>query len=128
VERGEALPYVRGGGSAGKGLRVFPCRLGKCVSIAALTRAGSGCIAVKRGKGKRWTSVTAVAWSSERPRSCAWSAPLSARSAANRSRDAGYGGDGSEFISLRLVLQPVFSLLREGGEVLCLVKPQFEQA
>ena len=30
------------------------------------------------------------------------------------------------FISLRLVLSPVFSLLREGGQVAALVKPQFE--
>jgi 23S rRNA (cytidine1920-2'-O)/16S rRNA (cytidine1409-2'-O)-methyltransferase len=30
------------------------------------------------------------------------------------------------FISLRLVLSPAFSLLREGGQVVALVKPQFE--
>lgn len=32
------------------------------------------------------------------------------------------------FISLALILGPVFSVLEEGGDVVCLVKPQFEVA
>ena len=30
------------------------------------------------------------------------------------------------FISLRLILGPAFSILRPGGDLLCLIKPQFE--
>lgn len=37
-----------------------------------------------------------------------------------------FAGADVSFISLRLVLPAVYPLLREGGEMVCLVKPQFE--
>lgn len=131
--RGEAMPYVsRGGLKLEKALRVFSCSpSGKlCIDCGAST-GGFTDVLLKNGAAKVYAVDVGYG-------QLAWRLRTDPRVVCMERTNARYIGRDQipetldlavmdlSFISLRLVLPPVFELLRAGGEVLCLIKPQFE--
>jgi 23S rRNA (cytidine1920-2'-O)/16S rRNA (cytidine1409-2'-O)-methyltransferase len=131
--RGGALPYVsRGGLKLEKALRVFPCSPAgkKCIDCGAST-GGFTDVLLKNGASKVYAVDVGYG-------QLDWRLRNDPRVVCMERTNVRYISRGQipetldlavmdlSFISLRLVLPPVFSLLREGGEVICLIKPQFE--
>jgi 23S rRNA (cytidine1920-2'-O)/16S rRNA (cytidine1409-2'-O)-methyltransferase len=131
--RGEALPYVsRGGLKLEKALRVFPCSpAGKlCIDCGAST-GGFTDVLLKNGAAKVYAVDVGYGQLDWRLRNdprvvCMERTNVRYVTSEQIPETLDLAVMDLSFISLRLVLPPVFSLLREGGEVLCLIKPQFE--
>ena len=131
--KGEKLPYVsRGGLKLEKALDTFgidPAGL-VCIDCGASTGGFTDCL-LQRGAAHVYAvdvGYGQLAWSLRRDERVTVMERTNARSLTPEmfpERMALAVMDMS-FISLRLVLPAVRRLLAEGGEVVCLVKPQFE--
>ena len=111
--RGETLPYVsRGGWKLEKALRVFPIDVkdAVCIDCGAST-GGFTDVLLQSGAAKVYAvdvGYGQLAWSLQIP------------------EEMDVAVADLSFISLRLILGAVGALLKPEGEMVCLVKPQFE--
>lgn len=131
--RGEALRYVsRGGLKLEQAIGAFPIRLeGEvCVDIGASTGGFTDCMlqngavrvyAVDVGYGQ-------LAWKLRQDERVVVLERTNIRHITGEQipEPVGFAGIDVSFISLTLVLPVVYRLLREGGDAVCLIKPQFE--
>ena len=131
--RGEALPYVsRGGLKLEKALRVFPCTAeGKvCLDCGAST-GGFTDVLLQNGAAKVYAvdvGYGQLAWKLRCDPRVVNLERTNARylTAAQIPEAPDLAVMDLAFISVRLVLPAVTALLRDGGEVISLIKPQFE--
>ena len=133
VVRGNACPYVsRGGFKLAKALEVFPVEpAGKVCSDSGAATGGVTHVLLKNGAAK----VNAVArgygqlaWQLRQDSRVVVMERTNARALTPdmfpESMDLGVMD--VSFISIRLILPALHGLLKPGGEVVCLIKPQFE--
>ena len=131
--RGAACPYVsRGGFKLEKALRVFPVSAeGKtCIDCGAST-GGFTDVLLKNGAKKVYAvdvGYGQLAWSLRSDARVVTMERTNARSLRPEmfADVMDMAVMDLSFISVRLVLPAVRELLAEGGQVLCLIKPQFE--
>jgi 23S rRNA (cytidine1920-2'-O)/16S rRNA (cytidine1409-2'-O)-methyltransferase len=131
--RGSALRYVsRGGLKLEKAMAVWPIALaGKiCMDVGASTGGFTDCM-LQNGAAKVYAVDVGYG-------QLAWSLRSDERVVCLERTNARYLDHGMipeepdfssvdvSFISLRLILPAIAGVLKEGGEVVCLVKPQFE--
>lgn len=131
--RGNALPYVsRGGFKLEKALKVFPIDVkGKiCIDCGAST-GGFTDVLLKNEAGKVYSVDVGYG-------QLAWSLRQDARVVNMERTNIRYINDDQipepldiavmdlSFISIKLVLPAVCALLKDGAELVCLIKPQFE--
>lgn len=131
--RGSACPYVsRGGFKLEKALRVFPVDPKGRICIDCGASTGGFTDVLLRGGAKRVYAVD-VGYGQ-----LAWSLRNDGRVVSMERTNARYLTPDMfpeamdmavmdlSFISVRLILPAARGLLREGGETVCLIKPQFE--
>ena len=131
--RGETLPYVsRGGWKLEKALRVFPIDVSSsvCIDCGAST-GGFTDVLLKNGAAKVYAvdvGYGQLAWSLRTDPRVVCMERTNIRYATHEQIPEEMEGAVADlsFISLRLVLGAVCALLKPGGEMVCLVKPQFE--
>ncbi|MBP1577282.1 MAG: TlyA family RNA methyltransferase [Oscillospiraceae bacterium] len=131
--RGETLKYVsRGGLKLEKAMKVFPITLADkfCCDFGASTGGFTDCM-LQNGAKKVYAFDVGYG-------QLAWSLRQDERVVNYERTNIRYltGEEVSEpidfisidvsFISLSLILPVAYKLLKEGGEVVCLIKPQFE--
>ncbi len=131
--RGSTLRYVsRGGLKLEKAMAVWPIALaGKiCMDVGASTGGFTDCM-LQNGAAKVYAVDVGYG-------QLAWSLRSDERVVCLERTNARYLDHGVipeepdfssvdvSFISLRLILPAIAGVLKEGGEVVCLVKPQFE--
>lgn len=131
--RGNACPYVsRGGFKLAKALEVFPIDpAGKvCIDCGAST-GGFTDVLLKNGAARVYAvdvGYGQLAWSLRQDKRVVVMERTNARSLTPdmfpESMDIGVMD--LSFISIRLILPALHALLKPGGEVVCLIKPQFE--
>lgn len=131
--RGETLPYVsRGGLKLEKAMKEFGIILtGKvCMDVGASTGGFTDCMlqngatkvyAIDVGKGQ-------LDWKLRKdPRVvCMEKTNMRYVKPEDIGEPADFASIDVSFISLTKILQPVKDCLKEGGEIVCLIKPQFE--
>ena len=133
VVRGNACPYVsRGGFKLAKALEVFPVEpAGKvCIDCGAST-GGFTDVLLKNGAAKVYAvdvGYGQLAWQLRQDSRVVVMERTNARALTPdmfpESMDLGVMD--VSFISIRLILPALHGLLKPGGEVVCLIKPQFE--
>lgn len=131
--RGKAIPYVsRGGLKLEKAMKVFPISLeGKrCADIGASTGGFSDCM-LQNGAAKVYAVDTGYGKLDWKIRSDPRVVALERTNARYLTREQipeelDFASVDVSFISLRLILPALRGVMREGGEAVCLVKPQFE--
>ena len=133
VVRGNACPYVsRGGFKLAKALEVFPVEpAGKvCIDCGAST-GGFTDVLLKNGAAKVYAvdvGYGQLAWQLRQDIRVVVMERTNARALTPdmfpESMDLGVMD--VSFISIRLILPALHGLLKPGGEVVCLIKPQFE--
>ena len=131
--RGEALPYVsRGGLKLEKALKVFAYDpAGKtCIDCGAST-GGFTDVLLKNGAKKVYAvdvGYGQLAWSLRQDERVVSMERTNIRYVTHEQipEEMDLAVMDLSFISLRLVLPAVRELLREDGDVICLIKPQFE--
>ena len=132
VVRGNACPYVsRGGFKLAKALEAFPVEpAGKvCIDCGAST-GGFTDVLLKNGAAKVYADVGygQLAWQLRQDSRVVVMERTNARALTPdmfpESMDLGVMD--VSFISIRLILPALHGLLKPGGEVVCLIKPQFE--
>ena len=131
--RGKAIPYVsRGGLKLEKAMQVFPVRLeGKiCADIGASTGGFSDCM-LQNGAAKVYAVDTGYGKLDWKIRSDPRVVALERTNARYLTHEQipetlDFASVDVSFISLRLILPALRGVLSDRGEVVCLVKPQFE--
>ena len=131
--RGEPLKYVsRGGLKLEKAMQAFPIRLeGKaCMDIGASTGGFTDCM-LQNGAKKVYAvdvGYGQLAWSLRSDPRVVNLERTNIRYVTPQQigEPVAFASVDVSFISLRLVLPVAFSLLKEGGQGVCLIKPQFE--
>ena len=133
VVRGNACPYVsRGGFKLAKALEVFPIEpAGKvCIDCGAST-GGFTDVLLKNGAAKVYAvdvGYGQLAWSLRQDGRVAVMERTNARNLTPdmfaESMDMAVMD--LSFISVRLIIPAVVPLLKENGDIICLIKPQFE--
>ena len=131
--RGEAIPFVsRGGFKLDKALKVFPIDPAgkKCIDCGAST-GGFTDVLLQNGAAKVYAvdvGYGQLAWSLRTdPRVvCMERTNIRHVTREQIAEEMDVAVADLSFISLRLVLSPVAALLKPEGEMVCLVKPQFE--
>ena len=131
--RGNALPYVsRGGLKLEKAMREFGLELGGCVcaDIGASTGGFTDCM-LQNGAAKVYAVDVGYGQLDWKLRSDARVVCLERTNARYLTHEQvreelDFASVDVSFISLKLILPAVNGLLRDGGHVACLVKPQFE--
>ncbi|MBO5976290.1 MAG: TlyA family RNA methyltransferase [Oscillospiraceae bacterium] len=131
--RGEALPYVsRGGFKLEKALKVFPVDPTDCICIDCGASTG-GFTDVLLQNGARKVYAVDVGYGQ-----LAWKLRSDERVVNMERTNVRYISDEQipekldlavmdlAFISIELVIPAVRELLKENGDILCLIKPQFE--
>ena len=131
--RGNVLPYVsRGGLKLEKAMRQFPITLtgAVCGDIGASTGGFTDCM-LQNGAQKVYAVDVGYG-------QLAWKLRSDPRVVCLERTNARYldheqvpdvldfASIDVSFISLKLIFPALYSLLREGGEIACLIKPQFE--
>lgn len=131
--RGDAVPYVsRGGLKLEKALKVFPIRLEGCVCVdCGASTGGFTDVMLRNGANKVYAvdvGYGQLAWSLRNdPRVvCMERTNIRYVTHAEIPDEADFCTADLSFISLRLVLGVVYELLKDRGQAVCLVKPQFE--
>lgn len=131
--RGKMLPYVsRGGLKLEKALAVFPIALADavCIDIGSSTGGFTDCMlqngaakvyAIDSGRGQ-------LAWSlrSDTRVICMEKTNFRYLTEEALPEKADFASADVSFISLKKILPPAFALLKDDGEMVCLIKPQFE--
>ena len=131
--RGNALRYVsRGGLKLEKAMQTFPITLeGKvCADIGASTGGFTDCM-LQNGAAKVYAVDVGYGQLDWKLRSDARVVCLERTNARYLSTEQipetlDFASIDVSFISLKLIFPALYALLREGGEVACLIKPQFE--
>lgn len=132
--RGTALPYVsRGGLKLEKALMEFPISLtGKtCMDIGASTGGFTDCM-LQNGAGKVFAVDVGhgqLAWKLRNDERVVCMEKMNIRYITSEDIKGAmldFASVDVSFISLTKVLPPVFPLLKDGAEMVCLIKPQFE--
>lgn len=131
--RGNALPYVsRGGFKLEKALKVFPIDVkGKtCIDCGAST-GGFTDVLLKNGAGKVYSvdvGYGQLAWSLRQDERVVNMERTNIRYITSEQipEPLDIAVMDLSFISIKLVLPAVCMLLKEGAELVCLIKPQFE--
>ena len=131
--RGSALPYVsRGGLKLEKALRVFPVspRDKVCLDCGAST-GGFTDVMLQNGARKVYAvdvGYGQLAWSLRQDQRVVCMERTNVRYLTTDEipETVDFVSADLSFISLRLILPAVYGLLAEQGDMICLVKPQFE--
>ena len=131
--RGETLPYVsRGGWKLEKALRVFPLDVkdAVCIDCGAST-GGFTDVLLKNGAAKVYSvdvGYGQLAWSLRTDPRVVCMERTNIRYVTHEliPEEMDIAVADLSFISLRLVLPAICSLLKPGAPMVCLVKPQFE--
>lgn len=131
--RGKTLPYVsRGGLKLEKALKVFPIDLkGKtCMDIGASTGGFTDCM-LQNGAAKVYSIDVGhgqLAWSLRNDDRvvCMEKTNFRYMTPEDLPESPDFASCDVSFISLTKILGPAYELLKEGGEMVCLIKPQFE--
>ena len=131
--RGAVIPYVsRGGLKLEKALRVFPVdpKGAVCVDCGAST-GGFSDVLLKNGASKVYAvdvGYGQLAWSLRNDPRIVCMERTNIRYVTHQEipEEMDLAVADLSFISLRLVLGPIYGLLKDHGQVICLVKPQFE--
>ena len=131
--RGETLPYVsRGGWKLEKALRVFPLDVkdAVCIDCGAST-GGFTDVLLKNGAAKVYSvdvGYGQLAWSLRTDPRVVCMERTNIRYVTHEQipEEMDIAVADLSFISLRLVLPAICSLLKPGAPMVCLVKPQFE--
>ena len=131
--RGSTLPYVsRGGLKLEKAMQVFPISLDDavCADIGASTGGFTDCM-LQNGAQKVYAvdvGYGQLAWKlREDPRVvCLERTNARYLSREQIPQELDFASVDVSFISLKLILPPLYELLKESGCAVCLVKPQFE--
>ncbi len=131
--RGETLPYVsRGGWKLEKALRVFPLDVkdAVCIDCGAST-GGFTDVLLKNGAAKVYSvdvGYGQLAWSLRNDPRVVCMERTNIRYVTHEQipEEMDIAVADLSFISLRLVLPAICSLLKPGAPMVCLVKPQFE--
>ena len=131
--RGEVMPYVsRGGLKLEKALRVFPITVRALVCLDCGASTGGFTDVMLRSGAKKVFAVDVgygqLAWKlrSDERVVCMERTNIRYVTPADLGETVDFAAADLSFISLRLVLGAVRDLLRDGGQMVCLVKPQFE--
>lgn len=131
--RGRALPYVsRGGLKLEKVMATFPVALegAVCADIGASTGGFTDCM-LQNGASKVYAvdvGYGQLAWKLRSDERVVCMERTNARylTHAEIPQELDFASVDVSFISLKLILPALAGLVREGGHVACLVKPQFE--
>lgn len=131
--RGETLPYVsRGGWKLEKALRVFPLNVkdAVCIDCGAST-GGFTDVLLKNGAAKVYAvdvGYGQLAWSLRTDPRVVCMERTNIRYVTHEQipEEMDIAVSDLSFISLRLVLPAIHALLRPDGQMVCLIKPQFE--
>ena len=131
--RGNALKYVsRGGLKLEKAMASFPIDLrdAVCGDIGASTGGFTDCM-LQNGARKVYAvdvGYGQLAWSLRSGERVVCMERTNARYLTHEQipEELDFASVDVSFISLKLILPPLCGLLRQGGHVACLVKPQFE--
>lgn len=131
--KGGEMPYVsRGGLKLEKAIKLYGLRLDECVcmDIGASTGGFSDCM-LKNGAKKVYAvdvGYGQLAWSLRTDERVCNMERTNIRYVTREQvlEELDFASIDVSFISLKLVLPVLKNLLKQGGEALCLVKPQFE--
>ena len=131
--RGAACPYVsRGGLKLEKAMQVWPITLeGKtCADIGSSTGGFTDCM-LQNGAAKVYAvdvGTNQLAWKLRTDPRVVCLEKTNARTlTAEQVPDPlDFASIDVSFISLKLIFPALYPLLRQGGEIACLIKPQFE--
>ena len=131
--RGQSLRYVsRGGLKLEKAMTCFPIRLDGCVAadIGASTGGFTDCM-LQNGAARVYAvdvGYGQLAWSIRNDERVVCLERTNARYLTKEqiSEPLDFASIDVSFISLNLIFPAVCPLLKEGGEGVCLIKPQFE--
>lgn len=131
--RGTTLPYVsRGGLKLEKAMQAFPLTLtGKiCADIGASTGGFTDCM-LQNGAKKVYAvdvGYGQLDWKLRNDARVVCMERTNARYLTHEEipEELDFASVDVSFISLKLIFPALYGLLREGGEIACLIKPQFE--
>ena len=131
--RGTTLPYVsRGGLKLEKAMQTFPLTLtGKiCADIGASTGGFTDCM-LQNGVKKVYAvdvGYGQLDWKLRNDARVVCMERTNARYLTHEEipEELDFASVDVSFISLKLIFPALYGLLREGGEIACLIKPQFE--
>lgn len=131
--RGTTLPYVsRGGLKLEKAMQTFPLTLtGKiCADIGASTGGFTDCM-LQNGAKKVYAvdvGYGQLDWKLRNDARVVCMERTNARYLTHEEipEELDFASVDVSFISLKLIFSALYGLLREGGEIACLIKPQFE--
>ena len=131
--RGTTLPYVsRGGLKLEKAMQTFPLTLtGKiCADIGASTGGFTDCM-LQNGAKKVYAvdvGYGQLDWKLRNDARVVCMERTNARYLTHEEipEELDFASVDVSFISLKLIFRALYWLLREGGEIACLIKPQFE--
>ena len=131
--RGTTLPYVsRGGLKLEKAMQTFPLTLtGKiCADIGASTGGFTDCM-LQNGAKKVYAvdvGYGQLDWKLRNDARVICMERTNARYLTHEEipEELDFASVDVSFISLKLIFPALYGLLREGGEIACLIKPQFE--
>ncbi len=131
--RGTTLPYVsRGGLKLEKAMQTFPLTLtGKiCADIGASTGGFTDCM-LQNGAKKVYAvdvGYGQLDWKLRNDARVVCMERTNARYLTYEEipEELDFASVDVSFISLKLIFPALYGLLREGGEIACLIKPQFE--
>lgn len=131
--KGQAMPYVsRGGYKLEKALNVFDINISDktCMDVGASTGGFTDCM-LQNGAQKVYSidvGTNQLAWKLRQDERVISMEQTNIRNVSPE--DIGetvqFISIDVAFISLTKVLTPIYGLLKESGEVVCLIKPQFE--
>ena len=131
--RGRTLRYVsRGGLKLEKALATWPIRLenATCADIGSSTGGFTDCM-LQNGARKVFAvdvGTNQLAWKLRTDERVVCLEKTNARTLTREQvpDELDFASIDVSFISLKLIFPALYPLLREGGEVACLIKPQFE--
>ena len=131
--RGEKMPFVsRGGYKLDKAVKAFHLQLQDCVcmDIGASTGGFSDCM-LQNGAKKVYAvdvGYGQLAWKLRTDERVVNMERTNFRylTPDDIAEQLDFASVDVSFISLKIILPVLYSLLREGGEAVCLIKPQFE--
>ena len=131
--KGKAIPYVsRGGLKLEKALQVFPIELGEkvCMDIGASTGGFTDCM-LMNGASKVYSIDVGhgqLAWKLRNDERVICLEKTNFRYVTHEQvpEEIDFASCDVSFISLTKILEVAFMLLKDEGEMVCLIKPQFE--
>lgn len=131
--RGETLPFVsRGGLKLDKAIKVFPIDVseGICLDIGASTGGFTDCM-LQNGAKKVYSIDVGhgqLDWKLRNDERVVCMEKTNFRYVTDKEvpEPIDFAATDVSFISLTKILTPAFNLIKNGGKMVCLIKPQFE--